>query len=129
MLIGKKTQEGFTLLELLVVLAIISMLAALAAPSTFSAMTRSKESALKQDLYVMRKAIDDFYSDNNRYPEDLNELLTLKYLRNIPKDPYTQRNDTWIIVAATSDDNETGVCDVKSGAEGKSDDGELYQDW
>ena len=127
-LTGKK--RGFTLIELLVVLAIIAMLAGLAAPVLFSSMQKSKESALLQDLFIMRKAMDDFFTDNNRYPKDLQELVEKKYIRNIPKDPLTDSSSTWVLLYDEGEDNEgRGVSDVKSSAPGKSQDGESFQDW
>lgn len=128
MLIGNDRESGFTLIELLVVLAIIALLAGIAAPVYFSSISKSKESALKQDLAVMRKALDDFYSDNDKYPQDLNELVSGKYLRGIPKDPLTDSDSSWIPIKG-DDDDANGISDIKSGASGKSADGDNYQDW
>jgi general secretion pathway protein G len=125
---GKNREKGFTLIELLVVLAIIAMLAGIAAPVYFSSIPKSKESALKEDLVVLRKAIDDFYSDNNKYPQDLNELVSGKYIRAIPKDPITDSDGTWIVINDDADDGG-GISDIKSGAAGKSANGDNYQDW
>jgi len=129
MLTGKRKNRGFTLIELLVVLAIIALLAGLAVPVTYMALQKSKESGLKQDLYIMRKAIDDYYSDNNDYPQNLQDLVTNKYLRNIPVDPITGSSDTWVLVQNDSQDEQPGIEDIKSGADGKSIDGDDYKDW
>jgi general secretion pathway protein G len=123
-----KKNDGFTLIELLVVLAIIALLAGIAAPVYFSSISKSKESALKQDLAVLRKALDDFYSDNSKYPQDLSELVAGKYIRSVPKDPLTDSDSSWIIIRG-DDEDSSGISDIKSGAQGKSADGDNYQDW
>jgi general secretion pathway protein G len=125
---GKNKRGGFTLIELLVVLAIIAMLAGIAAPVYFSSISKSREAALKQDLVNLRKALDDYYSANDKYPDDLNELVAGKYLRAIPKDPITDSNSSWVPVK-DDDDDANGISDIKSGADGKSSDGDNYQDW
>ena len=86
----------------------------------------ARESALRADLFEMRKAIDHFYADKKRYPNDLRELVTEKYLRTIPKDPITMRSD-WIEVGASGE--RKAVIDVRSAAIGKSSDGTAYRDW
>lgn len=128
MLIGRDKKGGFTLIELLVVLGIIAMLAGLAVPSYYNSMDKAKETALKEDLRVLRKAIDDYFSDNDKYPDDIQDLVSAKCVKGIPKDPITDSSGTWVIIR--SDDSENpGIIDVKSGAPGKSIDGENYQDW
>jgi general secretion pathway protein G len=128
MLIGKRKNKGFTLIELLIVLAIISLLAGLAVPFYFNSMAKAREAALQHDLILIRKALDDFYTDNDRYPKSLMDLVTGKYLRKIPKDPFTDRNDSWIIEADDSQ-SDGGISDVHSAAQGKSLSGENYEDW
>jgi general secretion pathway protein G len=121
---------GFTLIELIVVFAILALLVSLAVPRYFSHIHRAKEATLKQDLNIMRDAIDKFYGDRGRYPDALEELVKEKYIRNIPVDPITESADTWTVVAPPSDANAKGeVYDVKSGAEGSAAEGTAYADW
>ena len=120
--------RGFTLIELMVVMAIIGTLLAIVAPRYFGSMEQARETALKQDLAVMREAIGQFHGDLNRYPDNLNELVAKRYLKRIPVDPITERSDTWLAVAHP-DSNVPGLYDVLSGAEGVSRDGTPYQAW
>lgn len=120
--------RGFTLIELLVVLAILVLLLTLAAPRYFSGVDRAKESALKQDLAVVREAIDKFYGDQQRYPESLAELADRKYLRSVPVDPLTESAETWTIVPPAGD-LAGAVYDLHSGAQGSAADGTAYADW
>ncbi len=120
--------RGFTLIELLVVLAILVLLLTLAAPRYFSGVDRAKESALKQDLAVVREAIDKFYGDQQRYPESLAELADRKYLRSVPVDPLTESAETWTIVPPAGD-LPGSVYDLHSGAQGSAADGTAYADW
>ena len=120
--------RGFTLIELMVVMAIIGTLLAIVAPRYFGSVEHARETALKQDLAVMREAIGQFHGDLNRYPDNLNELVAKRYLKRIPVDPITERSDTWLAVAHP-DSNIPGLYDVLSGAEGVSRDGTPYQTW
>lgn len=120
--------RGFTLVELMVVMAIIALLLALALPRYFSHLDRSRETILRQDLAVMRDAIDKFHGDRGRYPESLDELVSARYLRALPVDPLTERADTWQIIAPQGD-AVGAVYDVKSGAPGVARDGSAYVDW
>jgi general secretion pathway protein G len=117
--------RGFTLIELLVVMAIIATLLSLVAPRYFASLEKSKETVLKQNLRVMREAIDQHYADREKYPETLEELVSKKYLRTIPPDPITESATTWV-VAAPENPELGAVYDVKSGAEGKTQDGTPY---
>lgn len=123
-------ERGFTLMELLVVLTLIAILASLVAPVVSSSILRAKEATLKEDLFVLRKAIDDYYADVGQYPQDLNALVDKRYIRKLPVDPVTERADTWIEVR---DDNpeaeQSGIVDVRSGADAQSADGQAYRDW
>lgn len=121
-------RRGFTLVELLVVMAIIAMLLTLAVPRYFSSVDHSKETVLRQTLAVTRDALDKYYGDNGIYPDSLQTLVTKKYLRSLPFDPITASNTTWIVVPP--DVPEKGaVFDVKSGAPGGGRDGTQYRDW
>lgn len=120
--------RGFTLVELMVVMAIIALLLALALPRYFNHLESSRETILKQDLAVMRDAIDKFHGDRSRYPESLDELVSERYLRALPVDPITERRDTWQTVAPEGE-AAGGVYDIRSGAPGASRDGSAYADW
>jgi general secretion pathway protein G len=120
-----RRQRGFTLIELLVVMAIMATLLSVALPRYFGSLERAKETTLKQSLVVMRDVIGQYYADKGRYPEQLEDLATQRYLREVPIDPMTGSRDTWQIVRPPSDAaNSAGnVYDVRSGAQGKTSDG------
>ncbi len=122
-------KSGFTLIEILVVLAIIATLLSLVTPRYFNAIDKSKETILKHDLATMREALDKFYSDKNVYPETLNDLVQYKYLRVIPKDPITDSAATWLIIASEQIEIKGAVYDVKSGSQAISEEGTPYADW
>ena len=124
----KKVSSGFTLIELIVVMTVISLLILIAVPRYFHSVDQAKEASLKQSLSVMREAIDKFYGDNERYPSSIAELVTKKYIRAVPKDPLTESTETWI-VQAPSLDSDGAVFDIKSGAQGLAKDGTSYFDW
>ncbi|PXW88948.1 type II secretion system protein G (GspG) [Nitrosomonas sp. Nm84] len=120
--------KGFTLIELLVVMAIIATLLSLVAPRYFSSLDKAKEAVLRQDLGILRNAIDQFYSDFGKYPLDLEELVDKRYLRSIPVDPFTESKETWIAVPPKNL-TEAGVYDVHSGYAGRASDGSFYEEW
>lgn len=124
---------GFTLIELMVVMAIIVILAGIGVALYTNSVTRSKEAVLKQDLFRMRDAIDQFYADRSEYPPSLEALVGERYLRAVPVDPFTNSVDTWQVTFAEPDPGnpsaDVGVFDVKSGAEQTGIDGTLYADW
>lgn len=124
---GGRSDGGFTLVELLVVMAIIATLLSIVAPKYFNSLNRSKETVLRQDLNIMRDAIDKFNSDTGKYPEDLAELVEKRYLRAIPVDPLTESADTWIAVPAANP--ASGVYDVHSGSSDQAKDGTFYGSW
>ncbi|MGJ4748559.1 type II secretion system protein [Leptospira sp. SA-E8] len=122
-------QHGFTLLELLFVLVIVALLASLAAPMLTGSIDQAREAALKQDLRVMRQALDDYQADHGRHPSELNELVEKRYLRSLPVEPITQRKDGWNIVRTEGERGGAGVTDVRSGSEERARDGSYYRDW
>lgn len=138
--------RGFTVIELLVVLAAVALLLSVVAPAYIRHVESAREVTLKQDLSVMRDAIDKFRADQSRYPAGLSELVQLRYLRELPVDPITQRSDSWVEVAATAatpsmdaasmpggqpsgSSSPLGMADVHSGAAGKSREGSAYATW
>jgi len=121
-------RRGFTLIELLVVLAIIGTLLSIATPRYFRSVDLAREAALRQDLAVMRDAIDKHFADTGRYPSTLGELVTQRYLRRVPLDPFTDSAETWTVTAP--EDRALGaIYDVASGAPGLARDGSAYASW
>jgi general secretion pathway protein G len=120
--------RGFTVIELMVVLAVIGLLMGVVVPRYFQHIDRAKESTLKHNLFVLRDAIDKYFADNGKYPESLVALADAKYIRAVPEDPITQRKDGWTLVAPTNKDLD-GVYDVKSSAPGNARDGSAYAQW
>lgn len=119
---------GFTLVEMLVVMAIVATLLSIVAPRYFDSLDRAKEAALKSDLRVLREAIDKHLADTGRLPDDLAQLAASKYLRSVPEDPITESASTWVLVRHP-DGVTTGVYDVRSGATGAARDGSRYSSW
>lgn len=130
-----KTQRGFTLIELMIVVTIVGILAAIAAPNYQWGIIRAREAVLLEDLYLMRTTIDQYHADQGKYPETLQELVDNKnkYLREIPKDPFTKSKDTWVIAAPPPSDTPTeetgGVYDVHSGSTLVGSTGVPYNEW
>jgi general secretion pathway protein G len=124
---------GFTLIELIVVTALIVVLSTVAMVSYQNSVTRAREAVLKEDLFRMRDAIDQYYADKNKWPQTLQDLVTDGYVREIPKDPMTDSADTWQTVPAEPDPSNTsaepGIFDVKSGSERMALDGTPYTEW
>jgi general secretion pathway protein G len=123
-----RPHEGFTLIEILVVLAIMVLLMSLAVPRYFQSIDRSRETVLKQNLFQVRESLDKYFADTGSYPEKLDDLVTKRYLRAAPVDPLTDSTSTWIVVRP-KDPAKTGVYDIRSGAPGKALDGTAYADW
>lgn len=121
-----KGTKGFTLIEMLIVLAIMGILAGIAAPLYHKSVIKAREAALKEDLYQMREAIDKYYADLGGYPQGLSSLAEKRYIRAIPVDPFTGSKDTWVEVPA---EGENGVFDVKSGSGLTAGDGTPYNEW
>jgi len=125
--------RGFTMVELLVVISIIVILAAMGMAQYRNSVIRAREAVLKEDLFRMRDAIDQYYADKMKYPSGLEDLVTDGYLRELPVDPFTNSKDTWQAVNAEPNVNDTtsqpGIYDVKSGSTETSMEGTPYSDW
>ena len=128
-----KRSQGFTLIELLVVMAIAVILAGIGMTLYGTSVTRAKEAALSEDLFQMRKAIDEYYADKQKYPPSLDALVSEKYLREIKPDPFTLAVDSWQTTMSEPDaanpSAEPGIWNVKSGATGTGSDGRPYSEW
>lgn len=117
--------RGFTLIEMLVVLAIVALLLTIAVPRYFGSLNKSRDVVLQENLRVVRVSLDKFYADKGHYPETLDELVEQKYLRNVPVDPITESSQTWILVPSKESEVK-GIIDIKSGASGQTYDGKPY---
>lgn len=122
-----RASKAFTLIELVVVMAIVALLVALAAPRYFKSVDRSKEAVLRSNLASVRDALDKYYGDTGKYPDQLSDLVTKKYLRSMPTDPVAESTTTWVIVPP-EDPEKGGVYDIHSGAKGVTADGIPYSD-
>ena len=120
--------RGFSMIELMVALTILALILTVAAPRYFGNLDATKESVLREDLYVMRDAIDKHFSDQGRYPDSLKDLVEKRYLRAVPTDPFTLSPNSWII-KPPADPSLGAVFDVNSGASGKARDGTWFKDW
>jgi general secretion pathway protein G len=129
----KRSQRGFTLIELLIVMSIIGILASIVVPNYKRNLIKAREAVLMEDLHQMRRAIDAYFADNISYPESLEDLVASKYLRDLPRDPFTQETDTWEEVAPTPNIEgefaEGGLEDVYSGSDRVGLNGIPYRDW
>jgi general secretion pathway protein G len=129
----KSAESGFTLMELMVVMLIIGVLMAIAVPNYISAIKAAKESVLKEDLHVMRNAIDSYTMDKQKAPQSLQDLVDAGYLKTIPKDPMTHTNDAWAVDQSDAmhsiDQSEPGIDDVHSGDQETGSDGQPYSTW
>lgn len=126
-------ESGWTMVELLVVMALIVVLSSLALAQYRNSIRSTKESVLRADLFMLRESIDQYYADKGQYPQSLQSLVSEGYLRSIPKDPITNSADTWTTTQADYDqgagNGSPGIYDVKSGADGIAIDGSRYSDW
>jgi general secretion pathway protein G len=123
-----KCSKGFTLIELMVVLVVLAVLASIVVPRYLDRVDDARETVLRQNLVGLRLSIDQFYRDKARYPNALGELVSERYIRDVPVDPVSQRTDTWVIVPPKNGSNKS-VFDVKSGAIGTAKDGSAYANW
>jgi general secretion pathway protein G len=131
---GRRKQDaGFTLMELMIVMMIIGVLATLAIPSFVGAVKSAREAVLKEDLRVMRSAIDAYTMDKQKAPQSLDDLVQDGYLKVIPQDPMTKARDTWVTDTSDSlhtlDQTEPGIDDVHSGSQETGTDGQPYSTW
>ena len=124
---------GFTLIELMIVMSLIVVLAGISLGLHTNSQTRAREAVLKEDLFRLRDAIDQYYADKNAYPASLGALVTDKYLRAVPTDPFTNSADTWQTTMSEMDpanpSAQPGIFDVKSGSDRTALDGTQYEDW
>ncbi len=126
-------KKGFTVIELMVVMTIILLLSSVAVKINKRAIIKAKEAVLKENLFQMRNAIEQYYADKGHYPDSLETLVDDGYLRKIPEDPFTKSSDTWQVEYENpedvGEDYEPGIIDVKSGYSGKALDGTNYDEW
>jgi general secretion pathway protein G len=129
----KSGENGFTLVELMVVMLIIGVLAAIAIPNFVASIKNAKEAVLKEDLHVMRNAIDSYTMDKQKGPQSMEDLVQAGYMREIPKDPMTHSNETWVTTTDDTlqsiDQTEPGINDVHSGSQEVGTDGQPYTSW
>jgi general secretion pathway protein G len=128
-----RREEGFTLIELMIVMIVIGILTAIAVPAYTTYIRNAKEATLREDLRTMRGAIDAYTVDKQKAPQSLDDLVQSGYLKAMPKDPFTQRTDTWVgtqsDMMSTLDQTESGINDVHSGAQMNALDGSSYSTW
>lgn len=122
-------QAGFTLIEIMIVMAVMGILITIAEPSYRAQTIKAREAALKKDLFVMRDVIDQYAADHARYPESLTTLVDESYLRGLPVDPFTGASDTWIEIREAEGDEPGGVFDVHSGSNLVAFNGTAYNEW
>lgn len=121
-------QKGFTLVELLVVLAILALLLTLATPKYFTSIERAKDASLKESLHTLRESIDKYYADNGKYPNTLDDLVEHQYIRKLPIDPITEQSTSWLLTPPEPP-LEGDIYDIHSGSKAIAKDGTKYADW
>jgi general secretion pathway protein G len=129
----QKQDAGFTLMELMIVMMIIGVLAVVAVPSYIGAVRHAREAVLKEDLQVLRAAIDSYTMDKQKAPQSLDDLIQDGYLREIPQDPMTHSKETWVTDSSDSlhslDQTDPGIDDIHSGSQETGSDGQPYSTW
>jgi len=134
---ARRGGRGFTLIELIIVIALIGILATLVIPNLRQTPLRAKEAVLQTDLHTLRDILDQFHADRGHYPEELKDLVDKGYVRSIPKDPFTNSSDSWELIYADEAGQEgditgeetRGIYDVKSGSAGVGLNGTAYSEW
>jgi general secretion pathway protein G len=133
MRVNRKHDAGFTLVELMIVMAIIGVLATLAIPSFVGALKQAREAVLKEDLHVLRTAIDSYTADKQKAPQSLEDLITDGYLKTVPEDPMTHSKDTWVTdtsdTLSSVDQTDPGINNIHSGSQDQGSDGQPYSAW
>jgi general secretion pathway protein G len=128
-----RSEQGFTLVELMIVMVVIGILMAMAVPQYTNSVRNAKEAVLRDDLHVMRTAIDSYTVDQQKAPQSLDDLVQSGYLKVMPTDPFTKRSDTWVPAQSGNmsslDQTQTGIDDVHSGAQMSAADGTSYASW
>jgi len=129
----KEQESGFTLMELMIVMMIIGILTTLAIPNFKAAIKSAREAVLKEDLRIMRTAIDSYTMDKQKAPQSLDDLVQDGYLKVIPKDPMTESRESWVTDVSDSlhtlDQTDPGIDDVHSGSQETGSDGQPYSTW
>jgi len=129
----RRTQSGFTLIELIIVMTIIAILALIAIPNFTAAIKHAREAVLREDLQTMRMAIDSYTMDKQKAPQSLDDLVQEGYLKAIPEDPMTHSKETWVTDTSDAmysiDETEPGINDVHSGSDEQGSDGQSYSAW
>ncbi|MGA2634889.1 MAG: type II secretion system protein [Terracidiphilus sp.] len=129
----RKQDAGFTMVELLIVISIMLILMLIAVPKYTIAIKNAREAVLREDLHIMRAAIDSYTMDKQKAPQSLDDLVQEGYLKTIPEDPITRSKDTWQTdtsdMMSSVDQTDPGIVDVHSGAEESSTNGETYNSW
>jgi general secretion pathway protein G len=130
---SRRAERGFTMIELLVVMTLIVILATMGMTQYKTSQVYAREAVLKEDLFRLRDAIDQYYADKGQYPSTIDALVSDGYLRKVPEDPFTKSSSSWQAVAAEPDPTnptaEPGVYDIKSGSDQTALDGTKYSDW
>lgn len=128
-----RRQAGFTLVELMIVMAIIMVLAFVAVPSYISAIRAAREAVLREDLHVLRNAIDSYTADKQKAPQSLEDLITDGYIKTIPEDPMTHSKDSWVTETSDAlhslDQTDPGIDNIHSGSQEQGSNGQPYNTW